>query len=38
MLKHLFARRRRQGPRNPAGLADPRFPRKPEPLPRMRYY
>ncbi len=42
MLKHLFTRRRRQAPRNPAGLTDertgPPIRRRPEPMPRMRWY
>jgi hypothetical protein len=42
MFKNLFTRRRRQAPRHPAGLADPRsgapVRRRPEPMPRMRYY
>jgi hypothetical protein len=38
MFKRLFTRRRRQAPRNPAGLTDRRAPRAPAPMPRMRYY
>jgi hypothetical protein len=42
MLKNLFTHRRRQAPRNPTGLADPRsgapVRRDPVPMPRMRYY
>jgi hypothetical protein len=38
MFKHLFTRRRRETPRNPAGLIDRRAPHSPEPMPRMRYY
>jgi hypothetical protein len=39
MLKHLFSRRRRQAPRNPAGLAERRVVRhEPAPMPRMRWY
>jgi hypothetical protein len=38
MLTNLFSRRRRQAPRYSAGLTDRRFPREPEPMPRMRWY
>jgi hypothetical protein len=38
MFQNLFTRRRRQAPRNPAGLVDRRVRRAPEPLPRMRWY
>ena len=44
MFKHVFTRRRRQAPRNPSGLSDPRTapparPRRgPAPMPRMRWY
>jgi hypothetical protein len=42
MFKHLIPRRRRQAPRNPTGLADRRSGvparRRPEPMPRMRWY
>ena len=34
MFKHLFAHRRRQAPRYPAGLDE----RAPRPQPRMRWY
>jgi len=42
MFKHLFFRRHRQAPRNPAGLVDERpaapVPPALEPMPRMRWY
>ena len=42
MFKHLLTLRRRQAPRNPAGLGDRRagapIRRQPEPMPRMRWY
>jgi hypothetical protein len=40
MFKHLFTRRRREAPRNPSGLDDPRTraPRALTPMPRMRWY
>jgi hypothetical protein len=34
MIKHLFSHRRRQAPRYPAGLDEPRT----WPMPRMRWY
>jgi hypothetical protein len=33
MLKHLFSLRRRQAPRNPTPVR-----RRPDPMPRMRWY
>jgi len=42
MLKNLFSSRRRQAPRNSTVLADRRSAapvrRRPEPMPRIRYY
>jgi hypothetical protein len=42
MLEHLFSRFRRQAPRMPTHLADPRsgapVTRGPDPMPRMRWY